>query len=67
MDLERLGARERKRMKSGRTIEFLWRTDPLTERVIPEFLSASEDNPYKLGANRETWTKEILPELVSTV
>jgi hypothetical protein len=62
LDLKKLGFRERARMKDGRSLEFLWRTDALTEQVIPEFLSRSEDNPYRLGKNRETWTKEISPQ-----
>jgi len=44
LDLQRLGARERKRMKDGRSIEYLWQTTPLAERVIPG--SLDENSPY---------------------
>lgn len=67
LDLKKLGFRERNRMKDGRSIEFLWRTAPLTEQAIPEFLSESEDNPYKLGKDSlgrsKTWTQVLFPQL----
>jgi hypothetical protein len=57
IDKKSIGTRERKRMKDGRSIEFLWRTDPLEERVIPEFLIEGEANTYKVGGGLPTWTK----------
>ena len=63
LDLKKLGFRESARMKDGRSIEFLWRTGPLAEQVIPEFLSSREDNPYRLGKGYDTWTKQVAPEL----
>jgi hypothetical protein len=44
LDLQRLGARECKRMQDGRSVEFLWRTDPLLERAVPG--SLDKDSPY---------------------
>ena len=67
LDLRKLGYRERERMKDGRSIEYLWQTDPLTEQATAAFLSDSEDNPYKLSRDslgrNKTWTQQLFPQL----
>lgn len=43
-DIRALGIREQRRLQDTHSIEFLWRTSPLHERVIPEALDT--DSPY---------------------
>lgn len=46
-----IGDRERRRLKDLTAVEFLWRTDPLEQRVVPEYFAP--DSPYDWKLSRE--------------